>query len=325
MTPSGATAFPKCTQQAFLICGRHQVKHVEEQHGAAADRRVVPRIAFDNRRLAAERPAGQRRDSRPQLDPDQRVEHRDPVGRRRGRGRTAPGRLDQQREHQALAAADIHQRSARRQHTAGEDHAVERIAAHLPARELPRGDAAREISIGGAADQIGEGGILIAIAGRRPGQESEQAAEGTAKGDAADHQVGAEAPRTHLTDRVDRQRMNRSAPQPGADLDLAEQQHRRHERIRDVGGEIHLQPVEAERTSEHPAERQVQPVDRKASHQNAQTDREPVPAGPLAFGAELVDETFHGAGRHRAGRDVLERRSHAGGDCATHARPEVIK
>ena len=50
-----------------------------------------------------------------------------------------------------------------------------------------------------------------------------------------------------------------------------------------------------------------------------ETDRDRVPAGPLAFGAELVDQPFHGPDASVRAADVFERRSHARGDSATHA------
>jgi hypothetical protein len=81
-------------------------------------------------------------------------------------------------------------------------------------------------------------------------------------------------------------------------LHLGEQQPRRDERIRDIGGDVHLQPIQSERVPDGPADQQVKSVHRDAADEYADCDRCRFPQRPGAFGAEM-DEPVTKTGGNR--------------------------
>ena len=68
-------------------------------------------------------------------------------------------------------------------------------------------------------------------------------------------------------------------------------QERRHERVRDVRREIHLQAVQPEAPSGRHAEEQMKSVERRAADEDAEANRRGFSCRPGAFGPQLPEPT----------------------------------
>ena len=154
ITPPGSSARVMASQQRVLIGAPAScaARRRTARRGSCARRVARGR----RRRRSSPRPPSAPRAMaamRGRVSIPIRVSNTGAAARRGSRRRP---RFGQQREHQALAAADVDERSARRQHAIGQHGPIQRIAAQLAARELPRRDAGGEVAIGGAPHQLGE-------------------------------------------------------------------------------------------------------------------------------------------------------------------------
>ena len=82
--------------------------------------------------------------------------------------------------------------------------------------------------------------------------------------------------------------MKRPAAQPRAHLHLGKDEPRRDEGVRDIGREVHLQPVQAQRESDRPADRQMKTVKREAADEDAQGDGRGFSNSAFSLGAEAM-------------------------------------
>ena len=138
------------------------------------------------------------------------------------------------------------------------------------------------------------------VGGPTPGAEVDgergAAAEHRANDEAADDDVGAEAPRIDLADSFEIERVKAVATDPGADLQFGEDQQGRDDRIRDVRRDVHLQPVEAEAPTDGPAQKEVEAVERRTADEDAEPDRQRFARGTSTFGAKLPDDAAKAIG-----------------------------
>jgi hypothetical protein len=80
-----------------------------------------------------------------------------------------------------------------------------------------------------------------------------------------------------------------SASQPGACLNLDNHKPRRHERIRNVGGEAHLEPIHPQRKAERPAHQEVKPVHRKTTDEYAERHSSSVAACARVLSTNAIE------------------------------------
>ncbi len=270
------------------------MQHVEQQDGVRRLEIDSARVAADHVGGAGERGARDRGDAAARLDADHAIESR---RRRPIVGPLAvlarPARFGEQRERQALAAADVDQRAPAGQQIRRQHRAVRRIHPQLAARELPRGDARFDVAVRRAPHEIGEPAIGARLAHEAVGARPRDRRDDGADDDAADHGVDAEDGEAGRRDRVPRQRMKRAAADPRARLHFRDHEPRRDERVRDVRREIHLEAIEAEQRAGDPAEQQVESVEREAADEGAERDCGGLARGAGAFGPQAGERAAH--------------------------------
>ena len=88
--------------------------------------------------------------------------------------------------------------------------------------------------------------------------------------------------------------MEGPAPEPGAGLQLGEDQRGRDQGIRDVRGDVDLQPVQSEQPAGDPAKRQVEPVERQTPDEDADADSRGFAARARTLGAKAVKRPSNG-------------------------------
>jgi len=77
--------------------------------------------------------------------------------------------------------------------------------------------------------------------------------------------------------------MKRTTAQPGAGLYFSENEPGRNEGIRDIRRNVGLEAIEAKYGARGDANRQVEPVKRKAPDEHTQPDRDAVASGATTF------------------------------------------
>ena len=190
-------------------------------------------------------------------------------GRRLARHRSAalePFRLGKQRQHQTLAASDVEQSASGRQPSAEQHVAIQRIAAQLSARELPRRDARRDVTVGSRTCHD-----CRRTDRRAPPPSAKYVATPPTQPSTPPTTTlptRRSAPNCHgviVRDGFKRQREEGARAEPRAGLELGEHKQRRDDRIRHVRRQVHLQAVQAEQPADHPAEQKMKAVKRHAA------------------------------------------------------------
>ena len=154
-----------------------------------------------------------------------------------------PRGFDHRRQCEPLAASDIDER-APWWYRIGHQRRVDRVAAELTARKLPRGDGGVDVAIGGR----GEDRVDVWRQGARPdhGQRQKRHRRPDHRTDRERpyQQVAARRGELHLTYGGEGEVVQLAPPQPCAGLQLDQQQCRRHQWIRDIRRRVHLEAVE---------------------------------------------------------------------------------
>lgn len=254
-------AVPQAGQQCLLHRTRQTVQHVEQQRHPTPRQRGRSQIAFVDRHGLTERLARERHHSRSILDAVKRHE-------RQCRRCLSLVARRQQRQHQAAAAAKVEDAPLIGPSHRAAGVEIHRVEAQLAVRKLPRRNAALEIHLRGIGNQR--------LVGRRPRQlhaprhGSRDHPEHRTHHRAANQQVERKAPRVDRPHRVDRQRIERAAPQQAAGLDFGEDEKRRHERVRNVRRQIHLETIEAQQPRGRQADPEMRAVERRAAEEDAE-------------------------------------------------------
>ena len=182
------------SKKSIDACSGRQVQRARRLRRSSASRRARARATAAMRGRS--------------LDPNQR-------DRKRGRGdaaghsprRQRGGGLREQREHQALTAADVDERPARTAAHRADHRSIQRVAAKLAARELPGRDARATRSDptrGGRARQT-SGSASARVAREAYVAQPVRSAEHAADDDAAHDEIRAKGPR------IDRARPRRAS------------------------------------------------------------------------------------------------------------------
>ena len=98
--------------------------------------------------------------------------------------------------------------------------------------------------------------------------------------------------------RLQRQRVESAAAEPGARLQFGEDQRWREQRVRDVRRDVDLQPVQSEQPAGEPAKQQMKSVERQTADEDADADRRGFAFSARALGPQTVEHPSDG-GVHR--------------------------
>jgi hypothetical protein len=153
--------------------------------------------------------------------------------------------LGNEGQRESLAAPDVEQRAARAGQLGGQRRGVHRITRQLAARELPGRDARVEEPIAGAAHQQLEERVARRPASRVCHETADQSHDHS-DDQAADQEVAAELPDAAGPEHLPGQRVQAALPQQRTGLDFGIEQRRDDEGIDDVGGQVHLQAIQAQ-------------------------------------------------------------------------------
>jgi hypothetical protein len=172
----------------------------------------------------------------------------------------------------------------------------------LPARELPRDDARGDEAIGGAAHQLGEEGIGRAVARQQPRRGADRHAQHRADEEAADEEIETEAGEIDLLHGFERERQIFTAPDEGPALNLGQDQHRRQERVRDVGRDVELEAVQPEQEADRQAQQQVEAEDWKRADEHAYADGNRLAGRAARLRPQIAHQPAHPTGQDASGR-----------------------
>ena len=175
--------------------------------------------------------------------------------------------------------------AARRQAASSTSTPIHRIAAQLASGKLPRRDPALQVRVARALPQPDNGSTR-----RNPPVARSQPRHENSMPRRRQRSRRACRRRTSTATRAEAFRWRRRGrfptANPGASLQLRENQHGREQRVRDIRGEIELQPIQARQPADQPTEQEMESVEGRAADEHAKSERRRFTADAFALGSK---------------------------------------